>query len=138
MKTDNRKYLIVAAILVFVAWRAGLLGDVVPGGSAPFATDKLSVLIVEETSDRDDLPSAQVSAIESTVWREYVAGKGGEVRVLEPEAKLSNEEDWVSAALAVKRDSIPWLVVSNGKRGSSGPLPENLDGLLAKIKETGE
>lgn len=105
--------------------------------SAPFPTDKLSVLIVEETEDRDDLPTSQVSAIESAVWRGYVLEKGGNVRVLEPEAKLSNEDPWVAPALAVKRDSVPWLVISDGKRGYSGPLPENLDGLMAKLREIG-
>ena len=107
------------------------------GGGAPFPANKLSVLIVEETEDRDDLPTSQVSAIESAIWREYVLSKGGEARVLEPEAKLSNEEPWVAPALAVKREKLPWLVISDGKRGYSGPLPENLDGLTAKLKEIG-
>lgn len=107
------------------------------GVSAPFATDKLSVLIVEQTEDRDDLPPSQVSAIESTIWREYVISKGGEARVLEPEAKLSNEKPWVPLALAVKREKLPWLVISDGKRGFSGPLPETLEGLQTKLKEVG-
>lgn len=132
----SRSQIIGCLILLFAAYQQ--FGGGIIGGSAPFPTEKLSVLIVEETEDRDDLPPSQVSAIESVIWREYVKGKGGDARLIEPKSKLSNEEDWVAKALEVKRDSLPWLVVSDGKRGYSGPLPENLDGLLSKIKETGE
>lgn len=130
----TRTQVLGGLILLIAAWLQFHGGG--SGGSAPFPTDKLSVLIVESTDDRDTLRS-QLNAMESTIWREYVKGKGGDARLLEPEAKLKNEAEWVAPALAVKRDSLPWLVISDGKRGYSGPLPADIDGLMAKLKEIG-
>ena len=112
-------------------------GGFQPVSTAPFPADRLCVLIVEQTEDRDDYPRSQVDAITSTIWREYVESKGGDIRDLEPAATLINEAEWVPKALAVPRESLPWLVISDGKTGYTGPFPENLDAFMAKLKEIG-
>jgi len=125
------KNTIILLLLLFVVLRGG------GGSSAPFPADKLSVLIVESTEARSSMPAMQTAARDSTVWRAYVDGKQGQWRVLDDQTNIDKEADWVKSGMAVKRDSLPWVVVSDGKRGSSEPLPPDLDSLLAKIKETG-
>ena len=133
MKFDRQTIGIL--IIFFALYRMNGGGGLV--SNAPFKTDKLSVLIVEETEDRDDTPRSQNAAISSTIWRDYVNSKGGELRVLPPTHDASKESQWVQDALKVERDSLPWLVVSNGKSGFSGTLPENLDGLMTELKKVG-
>jgi len=130
MQLDRKT--IILLLLLFLVLRGG--GG---GSSAPFPADKLSVLIVESTEARSTMPAAQTAARDSTLWRAYVESKGGQWRVLDDQTNIDKEADWVKAGMAVKRDSIPWLLVSDGKRGSSEPQPPDLDSLLAKLKETG-
>jgi len=107
------------------------------GSSAPFPADKLSVLVVESSEAQGKLPAAQGSALDSTLWRAYVEKQGGQWRVLDDQADITKELEWVKAAMAVKRDSLPWLAVSDGKSGSTGALPQDLESIMLELKKTG-
>lgn len=126
--------------LIALVWLALSMFD---GGGNPFApapidAPGLNVLIVEETEARHTLPFAQVVAMGSVEWKEYVKAKSGEWRQYDSEADLKNDDAKWRQAFARPRTSLPWLVVSNGKTGSEGPLPANLDALLSEIKKYGE
>jgi len=102
----------------------------------PINVDRLTVVIIEETEKREDITSAQLSAITSIVWRKYVEDNGGQWRVLDPNTDVKDEEPWVKQALLLPdRTSVPWLIVSGTSDGYSVPLPENLEQLMEKIKK---
>tara|TARA_E500000331_G_scaffold23905_2_gene20713 strand:+ start:1514 stop:1897 length:384 start_codon:yes stop_codon:yes gene_type:complete len=103
--------------------------------SPPINVDKYTVVIIEETELRQLLPPSQLSAINSKVWRDYVSEKNGQWRVLDPDSDVSKDHDWVKESLNLKRDGLPWLILSNNKKGLSIPLPKNLDLLMEKIKQ---
>lgn len=126
------KILLIVLILKFMGG-----GGFTPGGSAPFPTDKLSVLIVESTEDRDELSRSQTAARDSVIWRAYVESVGGQWRVLDDQTDISKELEWVKSGMAVPRASMPWLVISTGKSGSSVPFPENLEALMLELKKFG-
>lgn len=49
--------------------------------------DRLAVLIVEETANRDQLSVGQLAALQSPTVRDMVKAKGGEIRVLDADDK---------------------------------------------------
>lgn len=141
MKLSDRLPLIVLAVAIAFATFGGSLGGcelplpVVT--SAPFPADCLSVLIVEETDARKDLPQSQLDAIMSTEWRQYVYSVGGEYRTLDRHTDVSRDAEKWQAAMAVQRDGVPWVVISNGKDGYSGPLPATTAELTQLIRKYG-
>lgn len=63
--------------------------------------------------------------------------KTAEYRVLDAEANVSNMTEVWKNAIARKRTSLPWIVVSNGKQGYEGPLPPTTDDTLKLLKKYG-
>lgn len=119
-------------LLAFLAYGWASDGGIPFIPSAPFPADGLRVLVVEETADRGKLPESLLSSMVSMDWKN-IAGSGN-WRMLDKDAPITKEEPWVKAAMAVERDSLPWLLISNGNSGYSGPVPA--DGSIAsKVKE---
>ena len=92
---------------------------------------KYCVLVLEETSQRD---TEQLNVIQSQVWRDYVKDHGGEWRVLDPDADISEDKDWVRELSTVPRTVAPWIVVSSRSGGYSGPVPKSIDAMLEIVK----
>lgn len=111
--------------------------DPIPTPTAPFPANKLCVLIVEETSDRRNLTTAQLNAITSAKVHRYIKEQGGDFALVDPDSPLEGEEEWVTAAMKVKRGKLPWIVISNGKTGASEAVVD-LDTLLKIIKKHGK
>jgi len=112
-----------AAVLLLTSGQVGGCGVV--GAPPPFKTDKLAVLIVEESADRGKLSSGQLDAILSTgpgSVRDYVAKHGGDFRLLDKDTSPSLEAPWVQAAFAVERRGVPWIVAATPRTGFSVPL----------------
>lgn len=117
------------ALLVFVK----LAGD---GGSssAPIKVDGLRVAIIEEQSDR--IKPEHIAIVGSTELRQLVKSKSGEMRVIDKDADLSKDAQWVRDAFAVPRQSLPWAVIASPKGGCSIPAA-SLDTILAETKKWG-
>lgn len=98
-------------------------------------TDRLSVVIVEETESRSSIPPSQLNAMTSVRWKNYVKQRGGQWRLLDQDSDIKKEEGWVKESFALERSSLPWLVVSNVNSLKSIPMPENIEGLMKEIKE---
>ena len=108
--------------------------------TVPFLTDRLCVLIVEETEDRKTLARnypEKVNAITSSKVHRYIKEQGGDFALVDPDSPLENENEWVVEAMKVKRGKLPWLIVSNGKTRASEAVID-LDSLLAIIKKVGK
>lgn len=112
---------------------------------APIAAEGLHVLIVYESADLSKLPASQAAILTSSALRDYLnahcpAGADGQTkewRVLDKDADMTAESPLWQAAMKRPRQSLPWLVVSDGKTGFEGPLPSDLAGTVALIQKYG-
>ncbi len=117
----------------------------VPPGPAPIPGDGLRVLIVYESADLSKLPKDQLNVLYSQSVRGYLDthcakgadGKTPEWRVWDQNVPTGAEAKAWQDAMARKRDTLPWLIVSNGKSGYEGPLPPNTDAMLRTLQTYG-
>ena len=113
-----------------------------PPEPAPIPGDSNRVLIVYESSELSKLPVSQAVLMTAANVREYLnrkCGKGStgtpEFRIWDKDTDTSNVGQVWKDAMGLPRNTVPWLIVSNGKAGYSGPLPVNEVDLLAKLKQ---
>lgn len=95
-----------------------------PDGDAPFPAEGLHVLIIHETKDAAQLPAGQRAILWGQATREFLDGKTAGWRIYDPQQDVTNDAEVWKAGMDVPRESLPWLLVSNGRAGYSGPLPE--------------
>lgn len=116
----------IGIVLILLALWLGLRGGSV-FAPPPFKAEKFCVLIVEETTARNQYTAGQRDAIMATgpgSLRDYVAKKNGELRIVDKDqAAMPNEAAWVREAFAAKGDKLPWIVAATPSRGLSQELP---------------
>jgi hypothetical protein len=115
-----------------------------PGpGPTPIPAQGLRVLIVWETKDLSTYPASQIAAVNAREVREYLnakcikVGTQPEWRVYDPDTDVSRESKIWQDAMKIKRDKLPWIVVSDGVKGTSEPLPLDKDALMTLLKTYG-
>jgi hypothetical protein len=126
--------------LVLLLLLVGCVPVRVPGGKtgkAPFKADGFAMVIVHETEDLAKLTEAQRQILTSSELRGWLKSKNCQWRQLDKDAETTNEPQWAKDAMACKRESTPWLLVANGKKGFSGPLPGSVTETLAVLKKIG-
>lgn len=130
---------IICLLCVAVLLWGDRLGGFVPGiGSPPpFKTDRLAVLVMEESSHRGQYTATQLDALQSTDARSLkatVEARGGRFHVLDMDSgsALVNAAPWVVEAFAVPRQGTPWIVAATPSSGFSAPLTTEADA-LAKV-----
>jgi len=98
--------------------------------TVPFKTDKLAVLIIEETAERGRLKQGHLAAIMSTAPGSVIAtvtARGGEYRILDKDqTNFANDRPWVKDAFAVPHPELPWIVAAGPKSGFSQKLPDTV------------
>lgn len=126
MQDDKNKTLMLVLILalLFVFSGGGTIGK-----PPPFKTDKLTVLVVEESSPDQSETPVWVNSTKDGGVRAYVEKRAGEesFRLIDQ----SNPSDLVlqkwKDAFAVKRDSVPWIVAAGPKSGINQALPKTAE-----------
>lgn len=118
-----------------------------PKVDPPIAGDGLRMLVVWESADLSKYPSGIVQAMTSAEVRDYLRrkcpkgpdGVTPEFRIFDKDQSVASESaTWRDAkARADKAGRVPWLLVSNGKDGYDGPLPESAGTLLDILKKYG-
>jgi hypothetical protein len=114
-----------------------------PEDESPFPGEGLRVLIVYELDELASYPASQVNVLyakELRVWAQKncvkdSTGTAG-LRILDQDTTADTPTQWTTA-MARPRDSMPWIIVGNGKTGYEGPLPQTLAetiSLLEKFK----
>ncbi len=112
-------------------------GGGIVGGAAPFPAEKLSVVVLHDSSKVGSVPvwvdGADVSAV-----RGWVESVGGEFRLLDPDNK-DNEHlaDKWKAAAAVPHASLPWMAGATPRRGISEALPVKREDALSHLAPLG-
>jgi hypothetical protein len=101
----------------------------------PFKTDVLSVLIVEQTEEASRLPRSQAAILQnSTALRQWIRTAKADFRQLDADETGEFLDSKWKSAMAVPRQSVPWIVIANPKSGFSGPLPKTIDETLALLE----
>lgn len=114
-----------------------------PPGPSPMPLMGLRVLILEETSQRSELPASQLSVLTSTEIRGYLNSKcvrasaGPEFRFFDVDTDLSPQEKHWQDVVKRPRASLPWLIISTGTSGYEGPLPKTIPETLELLKKYG-
>jgi hypothetical protein len=110
---------------------------------APIPAPGFRVLMVYESADLHKMPPAQLAALKSQTVRDYLdlrcVDEGGVKgwRVWDKDVDTANVSKLWRDAMARPRTSMPWVTISNGVTGYSGPLPENADKLIELLKTYG-
>lgn len=103
-----------------------------PAPPAPFPADGLHVLIVEETAERSRLPKEQLAIFTATDVRTWLDANA-KYRILDQHAPMVNDLKVWQDAMKVPRQSLPWVVISTGQSGFSGPLPADSKAFLELV-----
>ena len=103
---------------------------------APIPGPGLSVLVVYDSAQLSTLGKGQVAALYSQAIRNYVRAKGS-ARFLDKDADTTKDAQAWQDAMKRPRQSLPWIVVSNGTAGFEGPLPATEADTLALLKKFG-
>jgi hypothetical protein len=120
------------ALAVAVAWfvssrRSGDDGE-------PIQVDGLRVLIVEESANRQNLPSDQSQILTSVPTRELVAKLGGQIRIVDAD----DSTDAMAAEWKAMRKRItttpPAVVFAKPRRAVEMALPASVDQFREKLE----
>lgn len=150
MKDPVSRRLVLALLALWLAIGVtDVLAFLLPGVLGP-TPGPIAVLIVEETEDRNDLTPGQRAVIQSNApgsVRDYCkthcekdAAGVVQFRVLDKDDSLDKDTDEMKALFALKRDSVPWLVIKrSGMAGvaASEPLPKTAEETLSLLKRYG-
>lgn len=93
-------------------------------------TEGVAVLIVEETADRQNLPESQLQIFRGTELRRWMDDNKVAHRMWDQDLNgddLKHEDKGWQDAMSQPRQAVPWIYISNGKTGFSGPLPQTVD-----------
>lgn len=116
-----------------------------PPSPAPIPVDGFRVLIIYESADLPKYPAGTTAAMYSRKVREYMNnkcvkgtdGKTAEWRVWDKDVDTTNEAKHWQDAMKRERKSLPWVIISDGKTGYEGPMPDGEAGLLDLVKKYG-
>lgn len=112
-----------------------------PPSPAPIPLPGLRVLILFESGDVDKYPTGQLAILNGAAFHKWLDGvcvqgpKNKEWRIWDADTDARSEAKHWQDALARKRESLPWLIVSNGTTGFEGPLPKTADEAKAVIQK---
>jgi hypothetical protein len=121
-----------------------------PPDPAPIPTAGFRVLMIYESADLSTLPAKQLNVLYDKSIRDYlnskcVKGDDGKTpawRIWDVDVPTEKDDkvwqDAMKAAKLTKGFKTPWLVVSNGKTGFSGPLPADTTSALTLLKKYGD
>lgn len=116
-----------------------------PPSPVPIPADGFRSLIVYESSELSKLPAGQIAALYSQQVRDYLTAhcvigpdnKTKEWRTWDKDTDTTNESKLWQEAMKRPRKELPWIILSDGKKGFEGPLPKTEAELLTLIKTIG-
>ena len=140
-----RKWAIIAAVALQIAARLDLSALPWPSPFSPPPIPSeggLSVLIVDEQDDYDTpayepyLPVLNSTEL-LTYLDEHCAKVDGvpEWRHWDDDIEIVEQSQKWRDAMSIPRASLPWIVVSNGRTGYSGPLPQSEAATLELLRK---
>jgi hypothetical protein len=100
---------------------------------APFPSEGLTVVVIEETETRmrGELSPGHFAALTSLTVRDWAKEAGAHFRVFDQHTPTAGMTETEAVAFKLKADSLPWIHISNGKTGFTGPLPDGVEATIA-------
>lgn len=101
-----------------------------PDTPAPIPEPGFRVLIKFEALEKEQLPIEQQLILTGTDVRNFLddnctkAGDDSGYRIYDDDVPMEDDLEVWQKAMARPHKSLPWVVISNGKTGFEGPLPE--------------
>lgn len=147
MSEGGKKFvllLVIAALLCgpLIVGQGG--GCNLTGNPSPIPDAGLRVLITYTDATRDALPPGQDAILASPTLRNWLDAHCTKDADGDPEWRIEPDSVTFTAAepiwqklMAVPRQSSPWLVVADGRRGVSQPLPADEPALMTVLTPFG-
>lgn len=115
--------------------------DVVP----PIPAPGFRVLIVYETADLPKYPKGQLATLYGKEVRDYLSakcvkgddGKTAEWRIWDADVSTAGESKLWQEAMRRPRGKPPTILISDGRTGYEGPLPNTIEETLSLLKRYG-
>lgn len=125
--------MILSAMVLLSGCGINLVNVVVVPDVAPITDIGNRCLIVYESADVAKMSAKQQVIITGSRVRKYLdmaCIKDG-WRIIDADTEFTGGDDviWVEA-MRLPRDGGPWLICSTGKKGFSGPLPDDIDSVI--------
>jgi len=139
----DAKSLIVVALVLFLALAGGKpptpdpkpdpKPDPVVVDGAPFPSEGLTVVIIEETETRmrGELSRGHFAALTSQDVRDWAKANNAHLRVFDKDTPTAGMTATEAAAFKLKFDSLPWIHIAHGTKGFTGPLPDGVEATIA-------
>lgn len=116
-----------------------------PDEKPPIEAAGFRVMVVYEKSELLRLTPGQHSILYGEAVRDYLRrkcvvgedGKTPECRFYDKDVQIEFEASHWKKAMQRPRGSLPWMIVSNGKTGWEGPLPESPEKAMEILKKYG-
>lgn len=114
-------------------------------GPAPIPGNGLRVAIIYESADLSRLPKAQLAILSSAQVRDWLSahcakgadGKTPDWVICDQNVDMTYAADTWKQVLARPRKSLPWIVISTGRKGFEGPLPADVPATMELLKKYG-
>jgi hypothetical protein len=107
----------------------------------PFECEGLHVLVIEDETARKSMTSKQIAAFEGADVRDWTDKNAKEFLVLDKDADKASMSKWTKDAWEVYEKAegkkLPWVVLSNGKTGTSEAYPANPADAIALLSKYG-
>lgn len=108
----------------------------------PFECEGLHVLVVEDEGSRKAMTSKQIAAFEGGDVIDWTSKNAKAFLVLDKDADKSSMAKWTKDAWASyeekSKGTLPWVVASNGKTGTSEPYASNPKDAIAQLSKYGD
>lgn len=110
-----------------------------PVDVVPIKEPGFRVIVVYESADGvpDQISGVQVRNYLNTKCAKGPDGKTADYRVWDQDVDLTNASRYFVEAMLRPRSSLPWILISDGKRGHEGPLPTTSAEVLELLKKYG-
>lgn len=116
-----------------------------PADKAPIPAPGFRVLIVYETADLPKYSKGQLATLYGADVRNYLSskcvkgddGKTAEWRIWDKDVVTAGESALWQEAMRRPRGKLPTILISDGKTGYEGPLPDSIADTLALLKRFG-
>lgn len=113
----------------------------------PIPEPGFRVLVLYESDPNDKVAKLSIDqniALSGQAVRDYLSSKCVKVnnqpewRIFDKDSPFAKNASSIwQKAMQRKHDKLPWIIISDGKTGYEGPLPENTDKILELLKKYG-
>src|SRR5690606_24080108 len=119
-----------AALLLWLWSRGDHVVPVPDVETLPLPDTGKHALVILESEERGSLSADRLSVLNSAPLRQELYRRGYQLRIWDDDIRVTREDEWFVAAMKLPRESLPWMVIADGNKGVSQPLPSSVEEVL--------